>query len=121
MNLKVYIYADLLNETINHTNWDMWGRGEAKETGIYQSEHASWQLLDVREFDFDETGFDFREGKLYSLERKLQEDMAASHIRQENLKAQIQELKCLGHDDIELGNYKPQPSQAPTFDDDIPF
>lgn len=116
MKKTLYIYVNLLTSGFNFTDWNMWTTEEEKKTGLYRSEHASWQLLEVREIEFDAENFDLITGKIIALETELERDKAKFHVRQENLKAQIQELKCIGHDVLPKDE-----GPAFDFDDDLPL
>lgn len=92
---KVYIYADLINQRIDVHPCNFWSSGEALKTGLYKTEHVAFQLLEAREIEFHQE-FDFVSGKIKALELQLGD----LHIKSENIKAQIQELKCIGHESI---------------------
>lgn len=104
--MNLYIYADLLQKKFEFTSYNYWAYDKAKETGLYLSEYCSYQLVRTLDIDVD-IPFDFVSGKILALETKLEKDLADSYVRQHNLQAQIDELKCLTH--------------QPDIDDDIPF
>lgn len=112
MKLKVYIYADLLVGDIKHTNYDFWTTEQQKATGLYKSEYNTFQYLETQEVEWNGT-FDFTNGKIQALELQLGD----LHVKSENIKAQIQELKCIGHDTIPIRNF----GDFEQFDDDISF
>lgn len=93
--MKIYVYADLLNKYITMHTCNFWGSPKAKETGLYASEKVAFQLLEVREIDLSAyNNYDFTPGKIDALEREL----ANLHVKTENIKSQIQELKAIGHE-----------------------
>lgn len=95
--MKLYIYADLINQTIRHTDHNFWhnsGTFENPEIGaIHKSDYSTYQLLEIRDVWWNGE-FDFVSGKIKALELKLGD----LHIQTENIKEQIQELLCIGHD-----------------------
>lgn len=92
--IKVHIYADLMNQRIEQTHHNYWHPGTtAHETGLYKSEYCAYQLLECRELEW-EGEFDFVSGKIKVLELKLGD----LQVQSNNIKEQIQELLCIGHD-----------------------
>lgn len=116
MNQKIYIFADLLAGRICANTCNFWTTAKEQETGLYQTDTTSFQLLEIRTIEVD-INFDFTTGKIQALENKL----GHLHIQAENIKAQIQELKCLGHDSSETNGGNGGKPPMPEFDDDIPF
>lgn len=113
MKQEIYIFADLLAGRICVNTCNFWTTAKEKETGLYQTNTTSFQLLETRTIEVD-INFDFTTGKIQALENKL----GHLHIQAENVKAQIQELKCIGHDNFEPNGGHVQTSE---FDDDIPY
>ena len=117
MKKTIYVYLDVINGSYKVSDWDYWTTPEECQTGLYIGEYSTKQLVSVQEIEFP-GWFNPTSLKIDALEHTIQKELAACHVKVENLKTQIQELKCLGHEPVELGNYKPQPSQV---DDDTPF
>lgn len=108
--MKLYIFADLLNQGISITAVNFWAWGNPPEDPtLYQTSEAAFRLIETREIDLSGIKFDFFQGKIQALEAQLGD----LHVKSENIKAQIQELKCIGHDSIA--------SKDEPFDHDIPF
>lgn len=119
MKKSIYIFADLLNSCICVNTCNFWITTSERETGLYQTGSTSYQLLETRQIEVN-INFDFTTGKIQALEHKLGD----LHVQAENIKAQIQELKCIGHEknededpDFDHGNGDP----SSAYDDDIPF
>lgn len=106
--MKLYIYADLMNQVISHSSHNYW-----RETDLYKTDYSCWQLLETRDIEW-EGEFDFVSGKIKALEMKLGD----LQVQSNNIKEQIQELLCIGHD-----NSVKSPSQPPDLNDpiDLPF
>lgn len=120
--MKLYVYANLLQGVIGTSDYNLWSSKKSKETGLYKSSEVAFQLLDTLEIDLSSYKFDFVSGELQALELQLGD----LHVKSESIKAQIQELKCLGHDSSEeeermkdkvLGDE----NLFDQFDQDIPF
>ncbi len=115
MKITIYQYASLLTNQILTNTCNFWTTEQEIRTGLYQSEHSSLQLLATHEFEVPDIQFDFTSGKIQALECKL----GNLEAQATNIKAQIQELKCIGHDeDFQPNGGVPQPAE---FDDDVGF
>lgn len=123
-DVTIYLYADLLNGKFDVTNYNFWNSAESKATGLFKSQSCARKLLEIRTIDLSRFAyFDFTTGKIQALEMQLGD----LHIQSENIKQQIQELLCIGHD-TEPTDWEPMPEGPnggipvpPSFDDDIPY
>jgi hypothetical protein len=122
--MKLYIYANLLAKCLSSTEVNFWAGKKYQETGLYSDGNTvAFQLIEVREIDLSNINFDFVTGKIQALELQLGD----LHVKSENIKQQIQELKCIGHEtptereermkDKILGDE----DHFHQFDDGIPF
>lgn len=126
-DVTIYLYADLLTGRFESSNYNFWSSPESKQTGLYKSQTSAMQLLETRTISLsDYAYFDFTAGKIQALQMQLGD----LHIQSENIKQQIQELLCIGHDQEEhakeqfLGDedHFYQADEVRTiFDDDLPF
>ena len=118
--MKLYVYVNLINQSIQTSDCNFWYTKESQETGLYKTNDVLFKLLDTLEIDLSGYTFNFQEGKIQALELQLGD----LHVKSENIKAQIQELKCIGHDSNEEVN-KTTPIRNfrdfDQFDDDLPF
>lgn len=128
--VKIYIFLDQINTCIQVGNHNFWHSCQ-EEPKVFTTDYASYRLLDSLEVEYNDQNWNPTETKISALETKLSKDLADSYVRQENLKAQIQELKCIGHENDErmrdkiLGDedyFEPNGGvpPSPVFDDDIP-
>lgn len=131
--VTVYYYLDTRSpyQEVKATHCHFWHSGDFKApirgqlgTDTYSS---SYFFLESRTVTLDISDYDPILAKIDSLESLLQEDLADSHVRQQKLKDQIAELKCIGHD-TEPTDWEPVPEGPnggipvpPSFDDDLPF
>lgn len=117
--MKLYVYANLIARVLSTTEVNFWSDADAAKTGIYSDGNTvTFQLLEIREIDLSNINFDFVSGKIQALELQL----GNLHVKSENIKAQIQELKCIGHETQESEQASMEDSNHYVqFDDDIPF
>lgn len=123
--VTVYYYLDTSYSVptvlVSSTNW--WYKpGVTPVRGQLGKETWSnnFFFLESREVVVDISDYDPILAKIDSLESQLQKDLADSHVRQQKLKDQIAELKCIGHDGE--GVYAPSaPHAFDQFDEDLPF
>lgn len=135
VSITVYYYIDTSysHPTVQASNTNWWyNRDKLPVRGQLGKEawSSNFFFLESRSITLDISDYDPILAKIDSLESILQKDLADSHVRQQKLKDQIAELKCIGHDngstdweplpDLELmpNGGIPVPS---SFDDDILF
>lgn len=119
MKLTAYIYANISTYSVrtNITEYDYWKIDtDPSNPKLRVMDHASFLLLQTLELEVDLPEYDPITLQVRGLEATLQKNIADSYLRQNDLKAKIQELQCIGNDKPE------EEGQSPCFfDDDFPI
>jgi len=115
MKKTLYIYLDVIQGTYHVTDCNFWTTPEEQSTGLSVGQYSTRQLASVQEIEFPEWNNPVG-SKIAALESKVEQELAECHIKVMNLKTQIQELKCLTHDEV-----KDSSTLVSPFDSDLPY